>query len=108
MNHQTDLYKKLELLILKILENKDAMYGYEITQKIKALNKQLPIDEGSLYPILHHLEATNMLISETRPFENRTRKYYKLASNKNEIAVLNNETSILQKLTIPILIHSNK
>ncbi|SNR52808.1 PadR family transcriptional regulator [Lutibacter flavus] len=77
------LYKgSLQTIILKLLEEKDKMYGYEITQKVKELTKgELNITEGALYPALHKLEAEGLLDVEVAKVDNRLRKYYKLTEN---------------------------
>ena len=77
------LYKgSLQTIILKLLEKNDKMYGYEITQKVKALTKgELNITEGALYPALHKLEADGLLDVEVAKVDNRLRKYYKLTEN---------------------------
>lgn len=74
------LYKgSLQTIILKLLEENDKMYGYEITQKVKAITKgELNITEGALYPALHKLEADGYLEAEIINIGNRMRKYYKL------------------------------
>jgi len=74
------LYKgSIQTIILKLLEEKDKMYGYEITQKVKELTKgELKITEGALYPALHKLEAEGLLDVEVAKVGNRLRKYYKL------------------------------
>lgn len=74
------LYKgSLQTIILKLLEENDKMYGYEITQKVKELtNNELQITEGALYPALHKLEAEGLLDVEVATVDNRLRKYYKL------------------------------
>lgn len=74
------LYKgSLITIILKLLNENDKMYGYEITQKVKALTQgELKITEGALYPALHKLEADGMLDVEIAKVDNRLRKYYKL------------------------------
>lgn len=74
------LYKgSLNTIILKLLTEHDKMYGYEITQKVKALTKgELLITEGALYPALHKLEAEGLLDVEIQKVDNRLRKYYKL------------------------------
>ena len=74
------LYKgSLTTIILKLLNEQDKMYGYEITQKVKALTKgELNITEGALYPALHKLEAEGLLDVEVAKVDNRLRKYYKL------------------------------
>jgi len=74
------LYKgSLQTIILKLLEENDKMYGYEIMQKVKAITKgELNITEGALYPALHKLEANGYLEAEIINIGNRMRKYYKL------------------------------
>ena len=77
------LYKgSLVTIILKLLNEHDKMYGYEITQKVKAITKgELTITEGALYPALHKLEAEGLLDVEVVKVDNRLRKYYKLTEN---------------------------
>jgi len=74
------LYKgSLQTIILKLLEDHDKMYGYEITQCVRELTKgELNITEGALYPALHKLEAEGLLDVEVVNIGNRLRKYYKL------------------------------
>ncbi|MDP6922182.1 MAG: PadR family transcriptional regulator [Lutibacter sp.] len=74
------LYKgTLQTIVLTLLEEKGKMYGYEITQKVKALTKgSLTITEGALYPTLHKLEAEGLLEVEVVRVDNRLRKYYTL------------------------------
>jgi len=74
------LYKgSLTTIILKLLNEGDKMYGYEITQKVKSITKgELKITEGALYPALHKLEAEGLLEVEVEKVDNRLRKYYKL------------------------------
>lgn len=74
------LYKgSLTTIILKLLNEGDKMYGYEITQKVKSMTKgELKITEGALYPALHKLEAEGLLEVEVEKVDNRLRKYYKL------------------------------
>ncbi len=74
------LYKgTLTTIILKLLNEQGKMYGYEITQKVKALTKgELSITEGALYPALHKLEADGILEVEIKKVDNRLRKYYRI------------------------------
>ena len=89
----TSLYKGcLAPILLKLLQDNGRMYGYEITQKIKLLTAgELKITEGALYPLLHRLEAENILQVETENLGNRIRKYYSLTEKglieKNEFTV---------------------
>lgn len=83
------LYKgSLTTIILKLLNEHHKMYGYEITQKVKALTKgELNITEGALYPALHKLEAEGLLDVEVAKVDNRLRKYYKLTENGSKETV---------------------
>ena len=55
------------------------MYGYEITQKVKHLSgDKISLTEGALYPMLHKLEAENLVITSTEIVNGRKRKYYEV------------------------------
>jgi DNA-binding PadR family transcriptional regulator len=104
------LYKgSLQTIILKLLEEQDKMYGYEITQKVKELTKgELKITEGALYPALHKLEAEGLLDVEIVNIGNRMRKYYKLTEQGsketvNRLAELEKFIKTMQKLVNPKL-----
>ncbi|MFQ3238405.1 MAG: PadR family transcriptional regulator PadR [Olleya marilimosa] len=83
------LYKgSLTTIILKLLNESEKMYGYEMTQKVKAITKgELNITEGALYPALHKLEAEGLLDVEVKKVDNRLRKYYKLTEKGNKETV---------------------
>ncbi len=102
------LYKgSLITIILKLLSENDKMYGYEITQKVKALTKgELNITEGALYPALHKLEADGVLEVEVTKVDNRLRKYYKLTEKGTTETA--NKLSELQKYieTMQALVNS--
>lgn len=74
------LYKgSLATIVLKLLGEKGRMYGYQITQEVKAISAgELVITEGALYPMLHKLEAQGLLTVETEMAGNRMRKYYSI------------------------------
>jgi DNA-binding PadR family transcriptional regulator len=76
----SNLYKgSLTTIILKLLNEHDKMYGYEITQKVKEITKnELKLTEGALYPSLHKMEAQGLLDVEVVKIGKRIRKYYKL------------------------------
>ncbi|MGR3811859.1 PadR family transcriptional regulator [Jiulongibacter sp. NS-SX5] len=78
----------LSTIVLKLLHDNGRMYGYEITQKVKELTKdEIQITEGALYPILHKLEAEEVLTAETERVDGRIRKYYKITPKGNAAAV---------------------
>ncbi len=102
------LYKgSLNTIILKLLDEEGKMYGYEITQKVKALTQgELKITEGALYPALHKLEAEGLLDVEVARVDNRIRKYYKLTEQGrketvNRLAELEEFIRSMQQLVNP-------
>jgi DNA-binding PadR family transcriptional regulator len=104
------LYKgSLQTIILKLLEEQDKMYGYEITQKVKELTKgELKITEGALYPALHKMEAEGLLDVEIVNIGNRLRKYYKLTEEgtketASKLAELEEFIKTMQKIVNPKL-----
>ncbi|EGV42989.1 PadR family transcriptional regulator [Bizionia argentinensis JUB59] len=107
---KSNLYKgSLTTIILKLLSEHDKMYGYEITQKVKALTKgELQITEGALYPSLHKLEAEGLLEVDVAKVDNRLRKYYKLTEKGttetvNKLDELERYIATLQTLINPKL-----
>lgn len=75
----------LKTIILRLLEEKGKMYGYEITQHVKALSGgKLVLTEGALYPTLHKLESEGLLKTEKVFLGKRTRKYYALTPAGNQ------------------------
>lgn len=85
--YSKDLIKgTLQPIILKLLEENKRMYGYEITQTVKALSEgKIEITEGALYPTLHKLEAEGVLQTETEFIGKRVRKYYSLTKSGNTL-----------------------
>ena len=83
MKKQQKLYKgSLSTIIMKLLEQKGKMYGYEITQKVKEITGgEMNITEGALYPALHKLEAEGHLDVEMEKVDGRIRKYYRLTES---------------------------
>jgi PadR family transcriptional regulator PadR len=69
----------LQTIILKLLQENEKMYGYEITQKVKDItNGDIKLTEGSMYPSLHKMEAEGLLFTTSATVDNRVRKYYSL------------------------------
>jgi PadR family transcriptional regulator PadR len=83
MAMSNDLFKgTLQTIILNLLDQNEKMYGYEITQKVKAITRgELLLKEGALYPALHKLEAEGLLETSTEIVDNRVRKYYSLSKD---------------------------
>lgn len=72
----------IDMLLLKILQEKD-MYGYELMQRIEAAsNSVLSLKVGTIYPLLHNLEKAGYIISYEKSEEARqVRKYYKITED---------------------------
>jgi PadR family transcriptional regulator PadR len=69
----------LDMLILSRLA-RGPMHGFGIAEHIQRVTEDiLRVEEGSLYPALHRLEAQGMITSEWGPSaNNRQAKFYKL------------------------------
>lgn len=69
------------LLLLSLLERKD-YYGYEIIREIdKRSDNVFRYKEGTLYPVLHRMEAGGLLKSYQAETEGgKSRKYYKITA----------------------------
>ncbi len=68
------------ILVLSLLEQ-EPMYGYQMTKEIEKKSSGIfTFKEGTLYPILHSLEADGMIISYWWGNEGgRQRKYYQIS-----------------------------
>ncbi|WP_298532345.1 PadR family transcriptional regulator [uncultured Algibacter sp.] len=104
----SQLYKgSLTTIILKLLNENDKMYGYEITQKVKDITKgELKLTEGALYPSLHKLEAEGLLEVDIMKIGNRMRKYYSLTElgtqeTVSKLAELENYIKTMRALVNP-------
>ena len=86
--HSPELLKgTLQTIVLKILKDNGKMYGYEITQLVKALSDgRIVLTEGALYPTLHRLEADGLLKTEVVNIGKRVRKYYSLTVDGKSLA----------------------
>lgn len=67
------------LLILSLL-SREEMYGYQmITELSRRSDHTFELKEGTLYPILHGLEADGLVTVQEKPAETgRMRKYYRI------------------------------
>lgn len=74
---------KLELelrrgvLVLAVLSQlREVQYGYSLRQALA--QRGMPIEEGTLYPLLRRLEKQGVLASEWRIEDGPPRRYYRL------------------------------
>ncbi|GIF76766.1 PadR family transcriptional regulator [Asanoa siamensis] len=80
---------KLELelrrgvVVLAVLSQlREFRYGYELRQSLA--DNGLPIEEGTLYPLLRRLESQGVLSSEWRT-DGQPRRYYRLSTAGKEL-----------------------
>ena len=83
-----DLFRgTLKTIVLKLLEEKGRMYGYEITQEVERLSRgKMQLTWGSLYPALHKLETDGLITAEKVNIGKRVRKYYTLTDSGTKTA----------------------
>jgi DNA-binding PadR family transcriptional regulator len=76
--HKAQLELRRGVLLLAVLSQlRTSQYGYSLRQ---ALAEQgMPIEEGTLYPLLRRLEGQAILESEWRIEEGPPRRYYRLS-----------------------------
>lgn len=67
------------MLVLSLL-SKEEMYGYQmITELARRSDRTFELKEGTLYPILHTLEAEGLVtVREKEAESGRVRKYYRI------------------------------
>lgn len=90
-----------ELLILNLLARRP-MYGYELVQEIcQSTNGTLEFGEGSVYPVLHHLEADGMLASKREKVAGRSRVIYRVTTkgSKQLASTVTSWQQIVQAIT---------
>lgn len=88
MSNNQLLKGTLQTIILRLLQDHDKLYGYEITQKVKELSEgEFILVEGSLYPALYKLEAEGLLQPSTETIDGRVRKYYSLSNEGKTKAI---------------------
>lgn len=86
----TDLSKSAIRPVVLALLKQNTMYGYEMVKLVNArTNGLLEWKEGTLYPVLHKLEADGLIRSQWQlaPETGKRRKYYSLTAKGKREAV---------------------
>lgn len=66
-------------LVMSVLSQlHEPEYGYSLMQKLE--EKGMPIESGTLYPLMRRLEKQELLRSEWDTSESRPRKFYTLSA----------------------------
>ena len=70
----------LDLMVLSVLSS-GPQYGYSIGQKLReASSGMVAVQAGTLYPLLHRLEADRLIRSKWDDSTGRRRKWYELTA----------------------------
>jgi DNA-binding PadR family transcriptional regulator len=65
------------VLVLAVLSQlREAQYGYSLRQALA--ERGMPIEEGTLYPLLRRLEGQGLVTSEWRIEDGPPRRYYRI------------------------------
>src|SRR4030095_16576541 len=83
------------VVIAVLSQLRTPQYGYSLRQALA--DQGMPIEEGTLYPLLRRLEAQGLLASEWRLEDGPPRRYYRL--NDAGEAMLADLTAIWNALT---------
>ena len=76
LKYEQDLRKGV--LVLAVLSQlRSRQYGYSLRQALA--ERGMPIEEGTLYPLLRRLESQGLLASEWRVDGGPPRRYYELS-----------------------------
>jgi len=66
------------VVVLAVLSQlRTAQYGYSLRQALA--ERGMPIEEGTLYPLMRRLEEQGLLVSDWRIEDGPPRRYYKLS-----------------------------
>jgi PadR family transcriptional regulator, regulatory protein PadR len=91
-NNDNELFDSLLLelrrgtIILSVLSQlKSPQYGYSLVVLLE--EKKIPVDAGTLYPLLRRLEKQNLLISNWDVEVAKPRKYYQLSDYGSKVYV---------------------
>lgn len=78
--HSKELLKgTLSVIILKLLSERERMYGYEMYQQVKEMSDgKILLKDGSLYPALQKMTSDGLLSFKEENVGGRVRKYYYL------------------------------
>jgi PadR family transcriptional regulator PadR len=74
----------LDLMILSVLAE-GPMYGYSIQKRLaEASGQAVQLQAGTMYPLLHRLEADKLIRSKWEKSTGRPRKWYELTASGNK------------------------
>ena len=75
----------MTMLLLRLLAEKD-MYGYEMIDTLRKKSCNVfELKAGTLYPLLHGLEAKGLLTVYEQEYAGKTRKYYSITKEGRKL-----------------------
>lgn len=80
--HEQDL-RKGALVLAVLSQLREEQYGYSLRQAL--IERGMPIEEGTLYPLLRRLEAQGLLASRWLGQNGPPRRYYSLSADGAEL-----------------------
>ena len=108
-----DAFVKLELelrrgvVVLAVLSQlRTPRYGYELRQALA--ERGMPIEEGTLYPLLRRLETQGLLKSEWKIEDGPPRRYYSLNADGRKLLKKLTETWQGMNLTMGRLLKEDR
>jgi PadR family transcriptional regulator, regulatory protein PadR len=108
-NRKDQLQGTLDLLVLRTLSSGGTMHGYQITERIHRISRDvLRIEAGSLYPALHRMEETGWLKAEWATSENnrRARFYTITAAGRRRLSEEEEQWTRLTGAVMRVLKHA--
>src|SRR3990167_3140464 len=85
-NWKTQIRKGyLELCLLLIIKKHKRIYGFELLEKLQEAD--LPLKEGTLYPMLNRMSVENILstVWDMENIKGHPRKFYSLTTKGNQL-----------------------
>ncbi len=97
----------LSAIILKMLSERERMYGYEMYQEVKEISEgKIVLKDGSLYPALQKMTSDGLLSFKEENVGGRIRKYYYITKKGQKektahVEELKDFISTLTKIVFP-------
>lgn len=85
-NWKTQIRKGyLELCLLLLIKKHKRIYGFELLEKLQEAD--LPLKEGTLYPMLNRMSTENVLstVWDTENVKGHPRKFYSLTDKGDQL-----------------------
>ena len=89
-------FRRGTIVLAVLAQLRAEQYGYSLKQALAQAG--IPIEEGTLYPLLRRLEAQQLLASRWVVEGNRPRRYYRIsAEGERTLAALAHEWNVISE-----------